>query len=330
MKKKAGFSLIEITFGLLISSILSVMLFQVNGTLSRLSQSIESSLGYIRTVPLLIHQLERDLSAAYVPLPIYDAIVQDWKKKKTGQQVKPLLEGASSADPEKKEVKGVAEKKDPLEKWTTVEPFFCQVEEGAGLKISVITTSALPSFQYTVPRLVKVVYQVRPGKDDSETFDIFRLESVDFFEQEDSDVVEKDSALLVSGIESLKVRLFGQEKPAEDTGGASDAKDSDTQGDEKKMIPPTETSGWNKADSLEQFAGLLPLRIEFEGVVRTGPGGRSYPFIFSIPVHAAYGSMVALKELRKQEPKKQKSKLNGEDSQAGDASSAALQNNIKR
>ncbi len=315
MRRLSGFSLIEITFGLLISSILSVMLFQVNGTLSRLSQSIESSLAYIRTVPLMAQQLERDISAIYVPMPIYSIIARSWKEKKAGLPDKKEQGGAvgvgESADKQEDDTASADVKKkdkDSLEKWKPVEPFFCEVVDDEKLNISLITTTTLPSFQRTVPRLVRVDYRVLPDAEFPGTFKVWRSQSFDIFGDVAKEGDIQGGDVLVSGIESLKVRMIGAAKKE----GSPAEKDSTKSGEEPSEQPSLsaseEATRWNKKDAEEKFASLLPLAVEFEGVLRSGPGGRTHSFFFSIPIAASFGSMVELHDLSRNKSQESQSK----------------------
>ncbi len=308
MKRISGFSLIEITFGLLISSILSVMLFQVNGTLSRLSMSIESSLGYLRAIPLLVNQLERDIGAAYVPRQVYQLIEReftqdnkkDQKDEKSVQASSPKME---KEDSNKKNDES-AKDQDLLARWKSVEPFFCLVEDEQKLTLSVITTTSLPSFQRSVPRLVKVEYRITPDANMPGTFEVRRRQTYDIFDEQKDGETSAEGELVIDGIESLKVRMIGPAKRAEEAVAQTEEKPA---GSEVQPVAASlsseEATSWNKKDAQEKFASLLPLAVEFEGVLRSGPGGRTHTFIFSIPVAAAFGSMVELYELFLKKPK---------------------------
>jgi len=319
MKRSSGFSLIEITFGLLISSILSVMLFQVNGTLSRLSQSIESSLGYIRTVPLMSQQLERDISAVYVPAPIYQVIERSWKKEKSPDDAvqndnKGVTNASLVAEAGTAEQGDAKKAADVLDKWEKIEPFFCESVDEKKLTLSFITTTTMPSFQRTVPRIVRVEYRVLPDEEGPGTFQVRRFQTFDLFAAGEGSGEQAAGDLLASGIESLKVRMIGASKDSKEAETDAAPLAGDVEAAKSSLAASQAATSWNKKDAEEQFASLLPLAIEFEGVVRSGPGGQTYPFFFSIPVASAFGSMVELDALHRKKPKQKEKK--GEDSEA--------------
>ncbi len=160
-----GFSLIEVTFGLLISSMIALILFeslsQSNGILSRVVSvsSIE------RRVALMQQQFETDFSGMFSP-----RIIEKDDDDDEGDQGKDEKKEKSS--PPKKADKKEKEQEDSFKTFS-----FESDERGLVKILSFVTTNPLSVYQQPSPRAVRVAYRVIADPENQGKLLLLRQES---------------------------------------------------------------------------------------------------------------------------------------------------------
>ena len=160
-----GFSLIEVTFGLLISSMIALILFeslsQTNGILSRVVSvsSIE------RRVALMQQQFETDFSGMFPP-----RIIEKDDDEEAGDQGKD--EKKEKPSPPKKEDKKEKEQENAFKTFS-----FESDERGFVKILSFVTTNPLSVYQQPSPRAVRVAYRVIADPENQGKLLLIRQES---------------------------------------------------------------------------------------------------------------------------------------------------------
>ncbi len=294
MIKNSGFTFIEISFGLLISSLLVLMLFQVQGSLFRLTRRIDAELAYMHTVPILLHQMERDFSAILVPEPIYEQIAKKLKSKKRGNEGE-VPEGEKQEKLQsEKSPESPDKKKEASIDWDKVQPFFCKKQD-ASIILSCITTSARPLFQRSNKRLVRVVYSIEPESEDISSYLVKRAETEDLFE-EDPAVLLKNSFVLARGLRSCIVRLIAPSTSTAEESGA--VKKGDLEKTEIRALPTTTLDSWEFDVASEAYVSLLPLAIELDAVWQKSGVEGSWPCVSSVSLVASLDVLAQMELLR--------------------------------
>lgn len=192
MKVTHGFSFIELMVGLLITSILSIALYQVFRQTQNSTQSIQSLMDYTVEVPVVYNQLEKDLTGLFIPERYYKQLRAAEKKS----------EQKTAEKKEKKKIKPISHL------------FYLQKSSKNLELLSFLTTHSLALYNSVVPRNVRVVYSLVPLSGDGEK--LYRL-----VRQETSDIatdlkVFKGEKLrgydLMTNIKSLSIELYTPEK----------------------------------------------------------------------------------------------------------------------
>ena len=247
-----GFSLIEVTFGLLISSMIALILFeslsQSNGILSRVVSvsSIE------RRVALMQQQFETDFSGMFPPRIIEKD--DDEEVGDQGKDEKTSTSAKATADREIKDKK--TDKKEEQE--NAFKTFSFESDERGLVKIlSFVTTNPLSVYQQPSPRAVRVAYRVIADPENQGKLLLIRQESDELSLKKFEAATKKETIKpgqkpirgyeIARDIENIKFEFFvekiekkepekaqsvGQQQP-KDKGGSPSAKASEDKGEEK-------------------------------------------------------------------------------------------------
>lgn len=166
MMLRKGFTLLEVVFGLLISSMIALILFQsltqMNGTLTRVTAltSLE------RRVMLLQQQLETDFSGIFAPQLTErdDEDLEEEEKKK---------EKASQKEEKNKKEEDLQEEQD-----TGFKTFTFEADDRGFVKIlSFVSCNPLNVYQQPSPRAVRVAYRVSADSENEGKLLLIRQES---------------------------------------------------------------------------------------------------------------------------------------------------------
>lgn len=189
MQTNRAFTLIELLISMSLSVIIIVAMMQLYQGIVRYLEYSRDLVNTNRTVCLLFNQLERDLSAAYIPFLAKE--VKEEEKKAAGaenvqQQPEPAKPHDKTKEQEKEEQKEFEIRKTFFIVTTDERAEFSKLN-GKRLEqskvLSFITTNALQVYGEKCPRLVRVVYEVSLDKAksslDKSSYKITRKESVD-------------------------------------------------------------------------------------------------------------------------------------------------------
>lgn len=273
MKQSSGFSIIELMIALVISSMLTLLLYQSFSQSQRSARNNNSVLDVVTVMPIAYNQLEKDFSTIFVPARVFKDLAQQAQKKNntSGAAGQPVAES-----PDKKP-------KEPFK-----EIFVCTLKEKNLELLSFISTHSLALYNTVLPHAVRVVYRLVPLANRPDLFSLVRQETTKIdmplakFKEEK--IREYD---LMRGVKEIKVELLVPEKPAEEP------QESDKEKKVTKSSPPKQPK---KYKSLTAWQGdssegekpeyLIPAYINVAGIFVDLATDREYPFEwkFAVPV----------------------------------------------
>ncbi len=210
MKLRNGFALLEVLFAMIIGSMLSFILFQSIGSMSKTYQKIYSVSSVQRRFTLVQQQFERDFSGVTAPKISLQDERDPNKKEKSGDDKK---------EEKKAEVKSGKEK--PKEKIYRVPHVFFSKNDTNGncVELTCLTTNPITMYGQQTPRLVRVVYRLEPDPEHKGLWLLARQQSdnLDFeaFSEKAKDVVRKFT--ISDGIEKLKISFLISQKPEKES-----------------------------------------------------------------------------------------------------------------
>lgn len=208
MNLRNGFILLEVVFSLVIGAILSLLLFQSMGSLSKTYQKIFSVSSVQRRFTLVQEQFERDFSGIIAPkISLEDERDQDKKEKEESENEK--------KEEKKAEVKTGGEKTKP--KMYRVPHVFFSKNDGKGncIQLSCLTTNPVNMYGQQTPRLVRVVYRLEPDPEHEGLFLLARQQSenLDFKAFEDSSEKKIRKFTISDSIEKLNISFLIPKEP---------------------------------------------------------------------------------------------------------------------
>lgn len=185
--KQPGFTLIELTITLMITSMMVVMLYQVYAQSNDVIRRIRSFLLYTETLPLAYRQLEADIAGSFVPQQGYPETTEQ------------MVTGTPVGQPQKSQEKQ-QEKPAKIQ-----EVFYTQYEKDNLVLLSFITTNPMIAYGEITPRVVRVTYRLDKIAD-SDLFKLMRSESSDLVF--DKEKIKKDGAEIMTDIRKLSGKFF--------------------------------------------------------------------------------------------------------------------------
>lgn len=291
MKQQShGFTLIEVTIALLISSMLTLLLYQSFSQAQRSARNSSSVMDAVSVMPIAYNQLEKDITTLFVPARVF-ADIAEKAKKKDGQSTAPAPQ-AEGTEKDKK-------KKEPFK-----DVFISTLKEKNLESISFISTHCLALYDTVVPHAVRVVYRLVPLADNPKLFSLVRQETPQLdkplakFKEEK--IREYD---LMRGVKDFKIEFLVPEKEQEPAQGEK----KEQKKEQKPKAPP-------KYITLDRWAGegaegekktdyLIPAYVNVSGVFVDPVTERDYPFEwkFSVPVFDDVALRVKKAQSKKQE-----------------------------
>ncbi len=222
-----GFSLVGVMFGLLISSMISLILFQslsqTNGILSRVVSvsSIE------RRVALMQQQFETDFSGMFPPHIIEKDDDEEENQGKDEKKEKPS--SPKKADTKEKE----------KEQENAFKTFSFESDERGFVKIlSFVTTNPLSVYQQPSPRAVRVAYRVIADPENQGKLLLLRQESDELSLKKFEAATKKETIKpgqkpirgyeIARNIENIKFEFFVEKIESSSAKAAEDKKNKDS------------------------------------------------------------------------------------------------------
>lgn len=272
-----GFTLIEITIALFISSMLTLLLYQSFSQAQRAARNSSALIDAVTAMPIAYNQLEKDFTTIFVPARVFSDIADKAQKK----------EGASSPAQTTASSPEESDKK-PKEPFKDI--FVSTLQEKNLAQLSFISTHSLALYNTVVPHAVRVLYRLMPTVDNPKIFTLVRQETTTLdmplkkFKEEK--VREYD---LMRGVKELRVELLVPEKEpeAEQQPGQEKQEQKQTKQEQqpKKYITLDKWEGDSeKGDKKTEH--LIPAYIHVIGVLIDPATEREYPFEwrFAVPV----------------------------------------------
>jgi prepilin-type N-terminal cleavage/methylation domain-containing protein len=267
---KKGFSLIEVIISLMITLIIMSLLYQAisqtRTSVSRIEYSIMSS----SQLMLVQNQLEKDLSAVFVPFASKPLLSEKEKAKKEKKDEKFKEDNArqQSTDSDNKK------SKDPLKRVVYA------TSENDNLKIlSCITTNALYVYGVTTPRVVRILYTVRPDPLNEGLLIMVRQESTDLdFEAVEGEKANKlRSYTLMAGLKKVQMRFLLEKEPEKKNESASEK--------ERVQHELVTVSEWTD-EQTKEYKKLFPHYIECSGTLVDPRTQRESDFVWRFILYA--------------------------------------------
>lgn len=291
--KKLGFTLIEIVTVILISSIISLSLYQM---LKQSSKTVAAVVRIIDTdLPIMpfYNQLELDITGMFAPESSIESYVQKLKKveenSKENNETKEESTNSVKTDIDQKNKKDVNIKPVPEVKEENKEFIknIFYIKTNPGFIFSFITTAGIQTLEFDgslkpttfvrrvaytletdekIPNTFKIIYKCDSS---SSLLNIENIQSPNF----------TPSYELISGIKDLKIRFtvfeFKQKEDDENQGNK-----------DQKNVKLTE---WQEEDIFQKYQTLIPAYILFKGTL-VEPNGVEHPFEFEfkVPAYSPY------------------------------------------
>jgi len=297
--RTSGLSIIEISIAMLISSLLTLALYQAFNTSQKVSESISATMNAEQSFAIGYNQLEKDFSAIFVPERVFAELIEKNSKKPTDKT------------PDKNSEKSTDQKQEK-EKPPFKDIFVCTLKDKDLESISFLSTHSLPLYNSKSPNAVRVVYRLTPQQN-SDFFALTRQESTQL-DVAPGQFKEKNIRAydLMNSIKSLTVSFTVTELPKKDSSssplissGSSEAKtvsrDEAAKPTPKKYIPLTI---WPKQEAEKKQDYLIPAYIILKGIFVDDITAREYPFEWVFPVAAYDDVMLRLQNIEKKNPEK--------------------------
>lgn len=256
-----GFTIIELVIAITLASLLMIAVYRAFNQINRTAIHIESLFDYTQVMPLVYNQLEKDISAAFVPLRGYPPEEKKEEKKPTDM----LITGTATA-PEVKPKK--------------IEKVFYSTNDHESLKLmTFISTNPLLGYGQIAPRIVRVTYRLVPDKNSENLFILTREESTDLSAQ----ALDKNTRgyEILRDLKTIKVRFWGIKEEEQEK--------KDNKKEEKKKKEYVEFTEWGTDEQQKKTKKLVPNFVMLDGVVWDNKRKREQQFSFMYEIFAHEG-----------------------------------------
>ena len=254
MKKLNGFTLIEITIGIALSSIVSLTLYNMLSQTTKVVENVNSFTNLDNKVAILYNQMDKTISTAFAPR-IED--VKSTLSTETVTLIKPVATKASPGTP--------ASKKQQIER------LFFSENDGANLKLlTFLSTGAVRGYDETGSNITRVVYRLIKDEQNPGFFKLLIQQNSKFL---DLDILKSENSKtrsyeLATGIKSLKASYFAREENQEG----------------EKNIKRTKLADWGSKEMLEKYKQKLPEFVELDGEIWDDSKKRSQEIKFKFNI----------------------------------------------
>ena len=261
-----GFTLIELVIAMTIASFLALGLYRAFYQITQTAVRIDTLLDYTTVMPLVYNQLEKDISAAFVPLRGYPEEKKNEEKKPTDT----VTTGTAVT----------------AEKPKKIEKVFYSTNERESLQLmTFISTNPLLGYDEIAPRAVRVTYRLLPDKEQDETFVLTRQESAKLEAPQLKDAASAQSYEIARDIKYIKTRFFVAKEQEQEQKQEKDQKQK--QKEKKKEF--VEFNDWGTEESSKKTKRLAPDFVMFDGAFWDVKKKREKPFAFMFEVFAHEG-----------------------------------------
>lgn len=268
-KQTRGFTLIELSIALVISSMLTLLLYESFSQAQRSARNSNSLMDAAMVMPVVYNQLEKDFTAMFVPERVFKDLAEKSKKKDASQPA-PQAEGA---DKEKK-------KQEPFK-----DIFLYTTQEKIFERMSFISTHSLALYDTVVPHAVRVLYHLEPLADKPGLFSLVRQETTKLDMPLAKFKEEKVRAYdLMRSVKNLKLEFLVPEKEPEEPAqeGKEQKKASQPQAPKKYRTLTTWAGDGGEGEKKPEY--LIPAYINVSGIFVDPSTDREYPFEWKFPV----------------------------------------------
>jgi prepilin-type N-terminal cleavage/methylation domain-containing protein len=277
---KRGFSLIELVVALLISSLLTLSLFQLLQQTRKAVRRITNVIAIDEPFIALYNQLEKDITGMFAPNSSVEAYREKDKKEKAEKDEKKA---------EKKEEKS-QEKPEPKKELKPIKDVFVLDAKKEQIFWSFITTGGLQVLdsEGTIvpqPALKRVVYMLEkdPQRPDVYRF-MYRFSALNLDLNAFKGADFTPSYELISGIKRLEIELTLFEIP-EKTEAAPPGKKEQPAPEKKQPLKPATVKEWQEEEIWKKYKTLIPAYVKIKGDIADATGVE-YPFEFMFKVYA--------------------------------------------
>lgn len=287
MRAPRGFTLIDVVVGLLISSILSVMLYRVFSQTMRIAHVSSGLIEDYSDVLIMSAQLERDITSVIV-LKEHEKFAE----KKSEEKKEPA--SLESAEKPSAIEFSESEKKEGEKKEEEQLAFSGVIKDNKLSSLSFVSTNALPQADQIGSRLVRVRYFLEPDLLDSSLSRLMREEraySPSSAVASTSQVSRMSHAYtIMPHIESMTMKFYGTVYTP------PGAQKTSSSGSETIAL-----SSWGNEEQRKKLKRLVPEYVEFIGTYRSHATKDAVPFSLFIAIPSGIAAGVEGREREKQE-----------------------------
>ncbi len=305
--KKSGFSFIEISIVILISSLIFLSLYQMVNYASNSVRQINNTINRDAPIIPFYNQLELDITGMFVPQSTAAFYSDKFKPKKVDNRSNSNSDNKTDnkldnkSDVQNQDTKN-SENKEKEDKKVIKDIFYIKITDSGDLVLSFITTAGIKtlesdgslkpsSFMYRVayilqkdpkrPNTHKIIYRC---DSDTQLLDVKNILDSKF----------QPSYELISGIKNLKIKFTVYEF-VEVESDDKDNKDNKAKVSAKKESKNIVLSEWSEEENFKKYKALIPAYLSLEGVF-IQPNMRknnkeieyAFNFEFKVPSYAPY------------------------------------------
>lgn len=332
--KSVGFTLLELVISIAVAGILMVSLSLFLSQTSSYQNFVEDRATVYTRASVLLHQLEKDVAGAHVPI---ENILYEKQKKEAQQQKqdakgapKKVIEAASTKNKEAaKEKEGGQEKEEAVKPIARV--FYATHKNKNISQLTFITNNPLSIYWSSAvgapkPKIARVFYQLVPEFENPQSFTLMRQEgtNLDAKSYETKDPKMAQGFAIVQGIKSFSMRFVVLEDPKNKKEEEKDQKTNKIEPVPKKasakssapqepQLPKvTEYTEWNwpllegvkKEQKDEEKANIpFPSFVVCTLELWDTKYDRTFEFVYTLPTFAIMPDEIAPKQKKSEEQK---------------------------
>lgn len=264
MMQRKGFTFIELSISLFLAAVLSLLLYRSLSESQRTVQTINSMVDFAFAAPAAYNQLERDITALFVPERVFKDLEEKNKQSATN----------NNNDKQKKQ-----------------EPFKNIFVGTAGADknitaLSFLSTNSLILYAAVKPRSVRVMYRLVPDADRPGLFTLTRQETVDLETplakfSEGSAIRSYD---LMRSIKNFTVHYKVPEKKEEPQKANAQGQQKPQQ--KKGPTAYTTLDTWDGEEAAQKTGSMIPAFVLIKGVFMDIVTEREYDFEWRFEIMA--------------------------------------------
>lgn len=276
-KLTSGFTIIEILLVIVISALLSNLLYIAFDQARKSVVKIDNIIDSDEALLLFYNQLDKDISAAFVPQALLDQNKPDQNKD---EKKKNILQNKTQLAPIDQNIdKNKEQDKNKIEKI-----FFSQSNNENLSFLTFVTTNSLSNYNNPSAHIVRIVYKLEPVAGEDNNYKLLRQELSDIIFKNLSDNKNNNNKFLrrsyelISNIKSLKVSFIAPELKEKN-------KDLENKrSEDKKFIT---VNSWSSDDQFKKYGIYMPNYVRFEGEFWNTKKTKSISFVFDFKILAS-------------------------------------------